>query len=159
MKSASQSTIILSAAESNFLQAEAIVYGFLTGDPKAAYEAGVQASFTYLGAGDATAYLSSGDPNTDWSTAAGNPTAEIALIIRQKWVAENGIAPLEAYNDYRRLHLPADIPLSTSPYVTPAGSGVPVRTLYPVSEYTTNAANVNAQGTINYFTSKVFWNQ
>jgi hypothetical protein len=36
-------------------------------------------------------------------------------------------------------------------------SVLPVRLLYPQSEYTTNAANVQAQGTIDPFTSKLFW--
>ena len=58
LKSVSQPSVILSAAESHFLQAEAIVRGYLTGDAKAEYEAGVQASFDFLGAGSATAYLS-----------------------------------------------------------------------------------------------------
>jgi hypothetical protein len=70
----------------------------------------------------------------------------------------DGVTPIEAYDDYRRLHLPADIPISISPYKSPADAQVPTRYLYPVSEYTTNTTNVNAQGTIDYYTSKVFWN-
>ena len=71
----------------------------------------------------------------------------------------DGVTPIEAYDDYRRLHLPADIPISISPYKSPSTAQVPTRYLYPVSEYTTNSVNVNAQGTIDYYTSKVFWNQ
>jgi hypothetical protein len=159
--SASQNAVIISAAESHFLQAEAIVRGYLPGGAAAAqtqYEAGVQASFDYLGAGDATAYLTQSNPNTNW-TLATSTTAQIALIIRQKWIAEDNVTPIEAYNDYRRLHLPSDIPISISPYKSPADAQIPTRYLYPVSEYTTNTANVNAQGTIDYYTSKVFWNQ
>jgi len=156
--SASESAVIISAAESHFLQAEAIVRGYLTGDAKEQYEAGVQASFDYLGAGDATAYLAQSNANTNW-TLATTPATQIALIIRQKWIAMDGVTPIEAYNDYRRLHLPSDIPISISPYKSPATAQVPVRYLYPVSEYTTNTANVNAQGTIDYYTSRVFWNQ
>ncbi|HCL84123.1 MAG TPA: hypothetical protein DIC22_09115 [Chitinophagaceae bacterium] len=158
LKSVSQGAVMISAAESHFLQAEAIVRGYMTGNAQTEYEAGVQASFDYLGAGDATAYLSSGNTGTTWSTASGT-TAQIALIIRQKWISENGVLPMEAYADYRRLHLPADIPLSISPYVSPANSPMPIRYLYPTSEYTTNTDNVNKQGTIDYYTSKVFWNQ
>jgi hypothetical protein len=156
--SASQNAIIISAAESHFLQAEAIVRGYLAGTAQDEYEAGVQASFDYLGAGDATAYLAQSNPNTSWSQVSGVP-AEINLIIRQKWISENGVLPMEAYNDYRRLGLPADIPISVSTYKQPLDAKIPVRFLYPVSEYTTNAANVNAQGNIDYYTSKVFWNQ
>ena len=157
--SAGQNAVIISAAESNFLQAEAIVRGYLPGGTtaaQAAYEAGVQASFTYLGAGSATAYLSSGNPMTTWTAAVGTQ-AEIALIIRQKWIAEDGVTPWEAYDDYRRLGLPADIPISVSPYVSAGHTTIPTRFLYPVSEYTTNTANVNAEGAIDWTTSKVFW--
>ena len=159
LQSAAQNAVIISAAESYFLQAEAIVRGYLPGGTtaaKAAYEAGVQASFTYLGAGSATTYLASGNPMTTWSAAVGTQ-AEIALIIRQKWIAENGVTPWEAYDDYRRLGLPADIPISVSPYVSAGHTTIPTRFLYPVSEYTTNTVNVNAEGTIDWTTSKVFW--
>ena len=154
----SQSAVLISKAESHFLQAEAIVRGYLTGDAKAEYEKGVQASFDYLGAGSATTYLASGNPNTTWAAAVGT-TGQIALIIRQKWIAENGVTPFEAYADYRRLGLPADIPISISQYVTTGHTNVPVRYLYPVSEYTTNTVNVNAEGNIDYSTNRVFWNQ
>ena len=65
--------------------------------------------------------------------------------------------PWEAYDDYRRLGLPADIPISISPYTSAGHTTIPTRFLYPVSEYTTNTANVNAEGTIDWTTSKVFW--
>jgi hypothetical protein len=71
----------------------------------------------------------------------------------------NGVTPLEAYADYRRLGLPSDIPISISPYKNPPNAQVPVRYLYPTSEYTTNTENVNAEGTIDYYTNRVFWNQ
>jgi len=146
--SASQPAVLISAAESNFLQAEAIVRGYLPGDDGTLeYNAGVQASFSYLGAGDATAYLAQNNPNTNFGLAT-TTQAKIAVIIRQKWIAENGVTPFEIWADYRRLGLPADIPLSISPYK--AGNTVPVRLLYPVSEYTTKTANVNAQGNIDY---------
>jgi hypothetical protein len=158
---ASQNAVIISAAESHFLQAEAIVRGYLPGGDAAAqtqYEAGVKASFDYLGATGSAAYVSSGNPNTTWSAAVGT-AAKIALIIRQKWIAEDGVLPWEAYDDYRRLGLPGDIPISISPYVSAGHTNVPVRFLYPVSEYTTNTTNVNAEGNIDWSTSKVFWNQ
>ena len=155
--SAAQPAVLMSAAESNFLQAEAIVRGYLPGDDGTLeYNAGVQASFTYLGAGDATAYLGQNNPNTNFGLAT-TTQEKIAVIIRQKWIAENGVTPFEIWCDYRRLGLPADIPLSISPYK--AGNTVPVRLLYPVSEYTTNTANVNAQGNIDYNNTKIFWNQ
>ena len=158
LKSVSQNAIVISAAESHFLRAEAIIRGFLTGNAQTEYEAGVQASFDYLNAGSATVYLNSGNVNTTWSTAVGF-NSQLALIIRQKWISENGVLPMEAYNDYRRLGLPADIPISISPYKDPIDAKVPLRFLYPTTEYTTNATNVNAEGTINSQTSKIFWSK
>ena|SRR5450631_753482 len=158
LKSPSQSAMILSAAESNFLQAEAIIRGYLTGDAQAAYEAGVTASFTLLGAPGVSTYLTQNNANTNWALASGTQ-AQIDLIIRQKWISEDGFLPMEAYADYRRLHLPADIPISISPYRNPPTAQVPVRFLYPTNEYNTNAANVNGQGTIDPYNNKVFWNQ
>jgi hypothetical protein len=157
LNSVSQPAIFLSAAESYFLQAEAMVRGYLPGGAmgaQAAYNSGVQASFTYLGAGDATAYLA--QSNIAYPVS-GTMDQQIASIIRQKWIADNGVTPIESYDDYRRLGLPSDIPLSISGLRN--SNTVPTRLLYPVSEYTTNTVNVNAQGTIDYITGRVFWNQ
>jgi len=155
LKSPSQSAVLLSAAESNFLQAEAGLEGFLANTPQTLFQNGVQASFTYLGAGSAaTYYAQTGNLNTNY--AACTTTAQkLACIIRQKWMALNTVTPFEAWADYRRLGLPADIPISVSPYVD--ATTIPFRILYPTSEYQTNATNVNLQGTINHHTSKIFW--
>jgi len=158
LKSVSQNAVIISAAESHFLQAEAIVRGYLTGNAQTEYEAGVTSSFAFLGAPGAAAYLAQNNVNTNWTKVSGT-TAQISLIITQKWIAMNGVTPLEAYADYRRLGLPAGIPISISPYKNPPDAQVPVRYLYPTSEYTTNTENVNAEGTIDYYTNRVFWNQ
>jgi hypothetical protein len=60
---------------------------------------------------------------------------------------------LEPYNDYRRLKLPADVPLSTSPFST---GKMPTRLLYPQREYEVNAESVLAVGTITP-TTNVWW--
>ena len=155
VKSSSQDAILMTASESYFLQAEAVLRGFISGDAATLYKQGVQASFDYYGSGDASGYYSQpGNKNTTYE-AATNFQEQLAVIIRQKWASENSTLPVEAYADYRRLHLPADIPISVSPYLdVPA---VPTRILYPSSEYATNATNVAAQGTINHHTSKIFW--
>ncbi|MBI1780302.1 MAG: SusD/RagB family nutrient-binding outer membrane lipoprotein [Sphingobacteriales bacterium] len=155
LKSVSQPAIILSAAESYFLQAEAGLDGWLSNTPQELFQNGVQASFTYLGAGDATSYYSqAGNVNTNYAACSGT-AQQLACIIRQKWMAMNTVTPFEAWADYRRLGLPVDIPLSVSQYVDVLA--IPVRILYPTSEYQTNGTNVNAQGTINHHTSKIFW--
>lgn len=162
LKSANQSAVLISAAESYFLQAEANLRGLLgsTGDALDNYNNGVKASFNFLGAplDSANKYVSQNDKMTNYSIAT-NFNERLATIIRQKWVAMNGVTPFEAWNDYKRLKLPSDIPLSTSSYLDIAPAAVPIRILYPTSEYQTNAVNVNAQGTINYHTTAVFWNK
>jgi len=81
----------------------------------------------------------------------------------QKWFAMNSIAPYETWSDYRRtdyvLGTPvgydAGPPLSVDPGRT--ATSIPKRLLYPQNEYNYNATNVAAEGTINVFTGKVFW--
>ena len=151
----SQPSVVMSAAESYFLQAEAALRGWITGDPMALYQSGVTASFVYLGLtpAQATTYYSQpGNNQTTWA-ATTSFQDKLALIIRQKWASEAWINELEPYNDYRRLHLPADVPLSTSIYST----GIfPLRILYPQREYDVNGTNVLAQGNITPG-SKIWW--
>ncbi len=160
--SVSQSSIILSAAESNFLQAEAVLRGFLGGSDLTLFNAGVQASFTYLGAGSAAAYTSqAGNKQTNYAACV-TFNEKLNCIIRQKWESNNNVTPFETWCDYRRLFslgLPAitEPPLSVSSFLN--GPNVPVRILYPLIEYQSNATNAPAQSSLAHFTSKVFWNQ
>jgi hypothetical protein len=159
LKAATQGALIMPASESFFLQAEAALRGWLPGTAQTLYETGVTESFRYLAVPNytsaAASYVSQvNNKNTTWAATSGN-SEQLALIIRQKWASENTIMPLEAYADYRRLHLPPDIPLSISPYVDVLS--IPFRFLYPATEYQTNADNVGAQGTINHHTTKIFW--
>jgi hypothetical protein len=158
LKSYNQPAVIMLAAESYFLQAEAVLRGWISVSGETAqslYEKGVTASFAYLGLTAAQAqtyYSQAGNKNTTWSATSGFQE-QLALIIRQKWAAETWINEFEPFNDYRRLHLPADIPLSTSPFST----GIfPARLMYPQREISVNGASVSAQGNITPGT-KVWW--
>ena len=152
LKSFDQSQPIITDFESLFLQAEAAQRGYLASSAQTSYEAAVTANFVYLGltAADATTYLA-GQSVATWATN----TDKIALIIKQKWAAMNGSNAIEPWTDYRRLELPADMPISIASTVTT--KKIPVRMLYPQREYNTNSANVIAEGTINQFTSRIFW--
>ncbi len=155
LKSFDQPAIFMLAAESYFIQAEAASRGWIAGDPKTLYQTGVEKSFAFLELTlfDAQAYYTqAGDKQVNWD-ATTNFQEQIALIIRQKWAALTAINELESYNDYRRLALPADIPLSVSPYSTGI---IPKRLLYPQREYEVNADNVLAQGNITPST-KIWW--
>jgi len=146
---------IMTATESLFLQAEAAERGWITGDPQTLYQQAISASYEYLlvtsADSAANAYYSQAITNVGWTAS----TNKLQAIIVQKWAALNGLDLLEVWCDYRRLHYPSDIPLSNSPYVV--AQTPPVRLLYPTVEYQTNQANVQALGTINQFTSKIFW--
>jgi len=158
LNSFSQSAPIMTAAESYFLQAEAIARGWLAGGAaaaKTAYQNGVKKSFTFLGLTEAQAttyYSQAGDKQVNWD-ATTNLSEQIALIIRQKWAALTGLNELEPYNDYRRLKLPPDVPLSLSPFST---GKMPTRLLYPQRENEVNAESVQAVGTITP-TTNVWW--
>ena len=161
---ASQNQWIYPAYESLFLKAEAIARGWLPGGPseaQAVYEQAVTASFAFLKVPDATTeaqnFLDNPDGGANWDANAGNNVdAEIQLIAYQKYIANTGIDPLESYSDERRLHFLTDNSyISTNP--AKVANTLPLRLLYPQSEYTTNGTSVQAQGTIDAYSTKIFW--
>jgi Starch-binding associating with outer membrane len=149
-------------------------------------ESGILASFVYLGVPNAATELANylafnaGYPDVDYTAgplAPGYPGGGIATILSQKWFALNGINPLEVWTDWRRVPfssvstLPnastrnftygtpggyaAGPPLSVSPQLQP-GTFIPVRYLYPQTEYNYNPENVGTQGTVTPY-SRIFW--
>ncbi|MDB5025946.1 MAG: hypothetical protein JWP78_3701 [Mucilaginibacter sp.] len=165
---ASKPQPLITDFESLFLQAEAAQRGLTTGDARALYQAAVTQSFIAmdLTAGDAATYLSS-QPVANWDDpvnsgfgitaedSAAKTDNKLILIIKQKWASLNGFNDIEAWCDYRRLGLPADIPISNNPAATTLK--IPVRMPYPQSEYNYNPDNVGAEGIISQFNSRVFW--
>ncbi|MEO6819012.1 MAG: SusD/RagB family nutrient-binding outer membrane lipoprotein [Ginsengibacter sp.] len=144
---------LMVAAESLFLQAEAVQRGYLAGDAQSLYETAIKASFMYTGQTDSSyeAYMAQASPDIQWNLA----TDKIKLIITQKWFAMNGIDILAAYNDFRRTGFP-DVPLSTD--LNSKGK-IPVRLFYPQRETLLNTDNVLAAGTVDVFNTKVFWDK
>lgn len=164
LKGPDMASWIFTAAESMFLQAEALARGWAINttyaSAQAAYTEGVRESFRWLNVGGSSAaantaaatYLAQADSRITWPATQ---AAQINVILWQKYFAFNGNNPLETWSDYRRI--PAvNVPLSTAPRVANA---IPVRVQYSQDEYNYNAANVLAQGTINQFTSTVFWDR
>lgn len=150
---------VMTSVEAEFLVAEATIRGWISGNAETAYNKAVTESFTWLGVTNpsaaATSYLAFPNPRITWP-AAGTPADRIAVMAWQKYIALNGIGILESWNDFRRLNV-VQPPLSIAP--ERGSNPIPVRLLYPSSEYNYNTANVKAQGTINQFTSKVFWHK
>ena len=110
---------ILPAFESLFLQAEAAQRGFIPGDPAVLFKQAVTESFRILGVPDyqnaaQTFYSQPSDKvNIDVSSN------KINTIILQKWAALNAYDPFESYSDWRRLGIPADLPVSDIPEQRP----------------------------------------
>jgi hypothetical protein len=148
-----KSAPLLTDFESLLIQAEAVLRGYITGDAKALYNAAITQSCIYMGltAADATTFLTS-EKSTASYDAAPN---KINLILMQKWVSLNGIAPIEIWTDYRRSGIPSFITFSKDPNI--ANPTPPVRLLYPQTEISVNNDNVVAVGAIDAFTSKIFW--
>ena len=146
----------MTAAEAHFLMAEAkqrFPAVTLPGTAQSYYETGVRESFRILGVANpvasANVLLASGKVNADWA-ASPNKLEAIAI---QKWLALTNFNGLEAWSEYRRTGLP----------VTPQSLAVsdpnkrPVRLFYPNTELGSNEANVKAQGTIDVFNTRLFW--
>ncbi len=147
LKSASQGAVLYTAAEAYFNQAELDLKFNGGANAQVLYESGIQASFDYLGAGDATEYYDQVLNLASWTASSNKQQA----IITQKWIAVNGIDAIQSWFDYNRTGYPLNLPISA--LATTADR--PVRLAYPASEVTSNSLNLPAQP--NVFTAKIFW--
>ncbi|MBU3713452.1 MAG: SusD/RagB family nutrient-binding outer membrane lipoprotein [Ferruginibacter sp.] len=157
---------IITSVESLFLQAEARERGIINSGPSAKdllYSA-VLESFTTLGltTQDYEDYLdyNIGFPDVDYDEA----TDKTYTILSQKWFALNGIAPYEIWTDVRRTDIVYGDLVGFDPgpplsILTGAKPSIPIRLFYPQSEYSFNEVNAKAQGTIDVFTSRIFWDK
>jgi hypothetical protein len=145
LRGATQGAVLMTAAEVFFNLAELQEKGELSGSAQASYEMGIEASFSYLGAGSSATY--SAQSGISWTGSSNKQEA----IITQKWTALNGIDAIQSWFDYSRTGYPSNLPISTQATT----SERPVRLAYPSSEITGNASNVPAQP--NAFSSKIFW--
>lgn len=149
LKAGTMGANIFSLAEAHLLQSQAALAGLTADDPKVHFENGVQASFSYLGAGDATGYLNNGVALSDWdNTAAAD---QLEAIITQKWIAVNGITGEQAWFDYNKHGFPSGCPLS----LQASTPDRPVRLMYTADELSANGDNVPTQP--DAFTAKIFW--
>lgn len=127
----------ITAAESYFLQAEAVARGWTGGVGVASelYAQGIRASLEYVGedVGAATALLQR--PGVVYPTG-GSVEAQVEQIITQKWVSSSGTQGFEAWTEYRRTGYPSFIEPSAA---STLGTGlIPKRLLYPNTEAVRN---------------------
>lgn len=156
LKSADQDQPLMLLSESLFLQAEAMVRGYIPGGDAGAkmkYEEAVTNSFTFLGvtssSTEAATYLAQTIPNVSWDSS----TDKIEAIITQKWTALNGTSGIESWIELTRTGFPKNLPLSED-----ATSGKrPVRLLYPSTEVSRNSENVPSQTSDDVFNKNPFW--
>jgi hypothetical protein len=123
---------IMTYAELQFILAEAARKGLIGGSAQSYYEEGIRSGFTMFGTEIPADYLTSANVVYDNNKALN----QIGL---QKWIAFyfNGV---EAWIDWRRTGIPK---------ITPGPANlnnnkVPVRYIYPLSEQSLNAENLNA---------------
>lgn len=149
------------AAESQFLMAEAALKGWISGDAKTYYEAGIRLSFEQWGASGAEAYIADAtsvpgdhkeksaaqnyDRKTDvkiaWN-AETTPERHLEQIITQKWIANYPLG-LEAWADYRRTGYPELAPSISNlsgGIITDMARGAR-RVRYPYQEKDLNSEN------------------
>jgi len=136
----------ISAAESYFLQAEAVARGWLPGDAKALYRQGITASFTAYNVAQRN-YIS----NVVDAFPATGTEAQVKAIITQKYFAMCGNQNFEAWTEWRRTGYPSFLVRSQAS-VLPAGR-MPQRLLYPTSEITRNPKFPGAKRVYD----KVWW--
>jgi hypothetical protein len=151
-----QSAALMTESESLFLQAEAVARGLIVGNDSNLYKAGVTQSIIHEGGTStaATSYLKQLIANVHYD-ASSPAEIKIKQILTQKWIAANGLVVSSVWTDYRRKGYPNFLHFSQD--AARGNDTPPVRLLYPQSEIDVNNENVLLQGTINLFTSKIFW--
>lgn len=150
-KAFNQPSVLMGSFESLFLQAEAAQRGWIAGSAKALYEQAIQESFSYMEVPAVEFAAYNAQPSVNFDDAAD----KIERIIEQKWLALNSISSMEAWNDYRRLGIPA-IPNSLE---APTPSSRPVRFMYPETERMTNNSEASKMGSDDMLNDRVWWDQ
>lgn len=157
MSGASSKGYLMTASESELLQAEAaVLYPQYFSGADTHYKNAVYASFISYGLTSATAdsYLAALDSKTvGWTGAA----SKIAAIQYQRLVCLNLTRPVETYINYLKTGYP-DTPLA----LTATHANKPYRLVYPQSEYVGNSANVPNVTTNDVFVKNnftPFWNR
>lgn len=147
-------TVLISVAERYFLEAEAAVRGWGSGNAGDLYKEGIEVSFHFWHKDvkpaeitNLTNYLA--HPLVVFPVA-GTMQDKIKAIISEKWIACTNINNVEAWNEWRRTGYPV-FNTSTGGLLGPGN--FPVRFPYPDNELTRNPNTP----TISGLTQRVWW--
>jgi hypothetical protein len=140
--------ILIGAAESKFLQAEAVARGWVAGSAGTLFTDGINASFATDGISDSAANYIASAPDAQFPATQAD---QLKAIITQKYYAMCGSQGFEAWTEWRRTGYPDFFVLSAAN----GGRGVPLRFLYPQTELT---GNLSYPGTVTE-TTPVWWDK
>ena len=150
---------LVTASQTNLLLAEAVTRGWVTGNAKDYYEAGVKAHMAQVSEMDANSVVSSAAVDAYLAANPFNSTTALEQINTQYWISCFLNGP-EAFANFRRTGFPK---LSANPFPGKAIKGDFINRLtYPNSEISVNSVNVKAaianQGADDLDT-KVWWHK
>lgn len=150
---------LVTASQTNLLLAEAVTRGWVTGNAKDYFEAGVKAHMAQLSEMDANSVVSTVAVDAYLAANPFNSTTALEQINTQYWISCFLNGP-EAFANFRRTGFPK---LSANPFPGKAIKGDFINRLtYPNSEISVNSVNVKAaianQGADDLDT-KVWWHK
>jgi len=152
---------VMTAAEVEFLKSEAYQRGWVTGDPKAAYDSAISLSVrmyydTYNRNSAVIRKLAVPSPAA-MSAFLNRPgvayDGTLQRIATQKWIHLGIVQPYEAWAELRR----TDYPVLPQDVIGGRPLERPVRIVYPSSEITSNSQNYQAVRAKDTPTTRVWW--
>lgn len=138
--------VFMSAAESKFLQAEAVERYGVPGDAEALYQEGIEANFEKHGVSGAAALYGPGGPYE---------YDGIESVIFQKWIACANFNALESHFERLRTGYPDHFTITPNNIT---GGVFPRRLPYTSTELSNNAVNLNAIGGQKTVIQRTWWN-
>lgn len=149
---AGEPLIRLGYGEQNFILAEAVLRGWVSGDVSSYYKKGIESSFQFIQTytpddmvyhhgrkiTEGTIASALNHPNVQLT---GNFTGDLEKIMTQKYLASFMQYPWDAYFDYRRTGFPV-LPINPETNRNEVKDKIPVRWMYPQVEYDYNSENV-----------------
>lgn len=153
--------VVFTAAEGNFLQAEAIVKGLAAGDAQSLYQEGIRQAMLMWGVseGDIDTFLAT----EDMALLNGTPEENLEKIAIQRWIAAYTDG-FEAWAIVRDTGYPSELYQGVSDYdIFSAGTlngAYPQRMRYGTNAYNTNGENTREANQVqgpDEQTTKLWW--